>query len=290
MIIDLLLYSIAFIALLIGSITDIKTREVPDWVNFSLIFAGLGIRALYSLTTFDWNFLINGVVGLIVFVILAYIMFYTGQWGGGDSKMIMGLGAVLGLPLTLNPLPFILVFLINVILVGSVYGLFYSIVLAVKHRKRFAKEFLKIIHNKKIMKYRKIVLIVLTALLIIILFAVKDLIIKWLFIAFLFIIYLSIYSIFFIKAVELSSMFKYVEPSALTEGEWIAKDYVIDGKKICGPKDLGIDRKQIRKLIALKKKGKIKKIKIKQGIPFVPSFLAAFIVSLTLGAWWVLLF
>ncbi len=165
-----------------------------------------------------------------------------------------------------------------------------SIILAVKHRKRFVKEFLKIIHHKKIMKYRKIVLIVLAALLIIILFAIKDLIIQWLLIAFLLVMYLSIYAIFFIKAVELSSMFKYVEPSALTEGEWIAKDYVVDGKKICSPKDLGIDRKQIKKLIALKKKGKVKKIKIKIGIPFVPSFLAAFIITLILGAWWVLLF
>jgi Flp pilus assembly protein protease CpaA len=287
--IDLILYSIAFIALAIGSITDIKTREVPDWINFGLIFTGLGIRTLYSLITFDWMFLVNGIIGLVVFVILAYIMFYTGQWGGGDSKMIMGLGAVLGLPLTLNPLPFILVFLINVILVGAIYGLFFSIILAIKNRKKFVKEFLKIIHNKKIMKYRKLTLIVLAALLVIILFAIKNLILQWSLIAFLFIIYLSVYAIFFIKAVELSSMFKHVEPSELTEGDWIAKNYEVDGKKICGPKDLGINKKQIRKLIALKKKGKIKKIKIKEGIPFVPSFLVAFIITLALGAWWVLL-
>jgi len=287
--IDLILFSIAFIALAVGAITDIKTREVPDWVNFGLISAGLGIRALYSITTFDWTFIINGVIGLIVFVILAYIMFYTGQWGGGDSKMIMGLGAVLGLPLTLSPLPFILVFMINVIIVGAVYGTFYSIILAVKHRKKFVKEFLKIIHDKKIMKYRKIILLILVAFLILTLFVVKDLVIKWILLIFLFMIYLSINVIFFIKAVELSSMFKFVEPGKLTEGDWIAKDYKIDGKKICGPKDLGISRKQIKKLIALKRKGKIKKIKIKEGIPFVPSFLIAFIITLTLGAWWVLL-
>jgi Flp pilus assembly protein protease CpaA len=229
--IDLILYSIAFIALAIGSITDIKTRGVPDWINFGLIFTGLGIRTLYSLITFDWMFLVNGIIGLVVFVILAYIMFYTGQWGGGDSKMIMGLGAVLGLPLTLNQLPFILVFLINVILVGAIYGLFFSIILAIKNRKKFVKEFLKIIHNKKIMKYRKLTLIVLAALLVIILFAIKNLILQWSLIAFLFIIYLSVYAIFFIKAVELSSMFKHVEPSELTEGDWIGKNYEVDRKK-----------------------------------------------------------
>ena len=50
----------------------------------------------------------------------------------------------------------------------------------------------------------------------------------------------------FIKSVETTSMFKYVEPKELTEGDWIAKDYKVDGKYICGPKDLGIEKRQIR--------------------------------------------
>ena len=132
-----LLLSIAFVALVIGSITDIKTREVPDWVNFGLIFSAIGLRSLYSVITFDWTYLINGAIGLILFVAIAYIMFYTGQWGGGDSKMLMGLGAVFGLALSLNPFPKIGIFLINIFIAGAVYGLIYSSVLAVKNRKKF---------------------------------------------------------------------------------------------------------------------------------------------------------
>ncbi|MBW2966360.1 A24 family peptidase [Candidatus Woesearchaeota archaeon] len=290
MIIDLVLLSIAFVALFIGSITDIKTREVPDWLNFGLIFAAIGIRALYSVITFDYMFLINGIIGLIVFVIIAYIMFYTGQWGGGDSKMLMGLGAVFGLTLALNPFPKIGIFLINVFIAGAVYGLIYSTALAIKNRKKFVKEFLKFMHNKKIIKYRRIVLILFIILTLLILFLIKDLIFKWILLAFVFVIYISFYLIFFVKAVELSSMFKYIEPSELTEGDWIAKEYKVDDKKICSPKDLGISKKQIRQLIALKRKGKIKTIKIKQGIPFVPSFLAALIITVIWGAWWILLF
>ncbi len=288
--IDLILYSIAFAALVIGSITDIKFREVPDWVNFGLIFAGIGIRALYSIFTFDWTFFINGLIGLGVFVVIAYIMFYTGLWGGGDSKMLMGMGALIGLPLVFKPLPLIIVFFINVFLVGGIYGLFYSIGLAVKHRKKFFKAFLKIIYDKKTIKIRRYVLIGLAALVLLILFLVQDIILKWVLLIFVLIAYFSFYLMFFIKAVELAAMFKYVEPSELTEGDWIAKEYRSDGKTICSPKDLGIDKKQIRKLIALKRKGKIKKIKIKEGLPFVPSFLIAFIITLTLGTWWMLLF
>lgn len=290
MAVDLVLLSIAFVALVIGSITDIKTREVPDWINFGLIFAGIGIRALYSIFTFDWMFLAYGITGLIVFVVIAYVMFYAGLWGGGDSKMLMGVGALIGLPLVFKPLPLLVIFFINLFLVGAVYGSFYSIGLAVRNRKKFVKGFFKLIHDERMIKLRRIILIVLIVLVLLILFLVKNLALKWALFAFVLIAYISFYLVFFIKAVELSSMFSYVDPSELTEGDWIAKNYYVDGEKICGPKDLGIDRKQIRKLTALKRKGKIKKIKIKQGIPFTPSFLFAFIISLIWGAWWVLLF
>jgi prepilin signal peptidase PulO-like enzyme (type II secretory pathway) len=48
---------------------------------------------------------------------------------------------------------------------------------------------------------------------------------------------------------------------------------------------LGIEKKQIEQLIRLKKKGKIDTIRIKEGIPFVPGFLLAFIAALVWGNW-----
>ena len=78
-------------------------------------------------------------------------------------------------------------------------------------------------------------------------------------------------------------MLKYVTPKQLTEGDWIAKDVKISGKYVTGPKDLGIEKKQIRKLIEFYKKGKIKKVLIKEGIPFVPSFFIAYVVTLMFG-------
>ena len=86
-----------------------------------------------------------------------------------------------------------------------------------------------------------------------------------------------------VKAVENSCMLKYVSPEKLTEGDWIAKDIKIGGKYIAGPKDLGIEKKQIKKLMELYKKRKVKKVLIKEGIPFVPSFLIAFILTIIFG-------
>jgi len=85
-------------------------------------------------------------------------------------------------------------------------------------------------------------------------------------------------------------MLKYVEPKELTEGDWIAKDIKVKGEYITGPKDLGIEKKQINKLIKFYKLGKIKKVLIKEGIPFVPSFLLAFIVTYFWSSFLVLFF
>jgi hypothetical protein len=78
-------------------------------------------------------------------------------------------------------------------------------------------------------------------------------------------------------------MYKRITPDKLTEGDWIANNIKIDGKYISGPKDLGIEKKQINQLIDLWKKGKIKKVLIKEGMPFIPSFFIAFIITLIYG-------
>ena len=87
----------------------------------------------------------------------------------------------------------------------------------------------------------------------------------------------------FVKSIEKSSMYKLVEPNKLTEGDWIVKDVYINKQYITGPKDLGIEKKQIKLLIEAYKRKKIGKVLIKEGIPFVPSFLIAFIITFVIG-------
>jgi len=86
-----------------------------------------------------------------------------------------------------------------------------------------------------------------------------------------------------IKAVEKSCMQKLVEPAKLTEGDWIVNDVYAGRHYICGPKDLGISKSQIRKLIQLYRQRKVKKILIKEGVPFVPSFFIAYILTMITG-------
>ncbi len=291
---DLILLSVLFIALFIGSITDIKKREVPDWISFSLIAAGLGIRLCYSLLTYDWSYIVNGLAGFILFLGLAYAMFYAGQWGGGDSKVMMGVGAILGLNVySLKIIEVItspmISFFINALFVGAVFGLLFSIYLAIRSWKNFKKEFLKLaLHPKS----RKVAL-ALTILLMILLagfLLYPDYLIKVTFGLLIFFTLPALYLIFFVKAVEKACMIKKVLPDKLTEGDWIVKDIKINGKRICGPKDLGIEKAQIAVLMKYYRQGRIKKVMIKEGVPFVPSFFIALIVTLAYGNWFLGLF
>ena len=62
-------YLLAFIALLIGSYTDIKTREVPDWVNLGLIGTGFGINLIFSIVYWKMNFILNSLIGFGIFFV-----------------------------------------------------------------------------------------------------------------------------------------------------------------------------------------------------------------------------
>ena len=272
---------LAFIALLAGSYTDIKTREVPDWANLGLIGIGFGINLIFSIIYWKINFLLASIIGFAVFFSLALIMFYTGQWGGGDSKMIMGLGAVIGIDILLKHY-FLLSFLFNALVVGAVYGIFWSLMLIFKNKSKFLKEFRISLKSKEV-KNSRIIAIISFFITVTIALLAKDTFARIMFFYLAIIIAATFYLLIVVKAVEISCMLKYVKPHQLTEGDWIAKDVKIDGKYITGPKDLGIEKRKIKRLIKFYKKGKIKKVLIKEGIPFVPSFFIAYALTFFYG-------
>ena len=278
----LIIFTLSLIVLLVGSVTDLKTREVPDWVNYGLISAGIGLNLLFSAIYQTPSFIINSILGLIIFFGIAYLMFYTGQWGGGDSKMIMGLGAMIGINIAYFSSEFLFGFLINVLFAGAIYGLLWSFYLAYKNRQKFRKEFKKVLSQKKSEKIKWVIL-ALAVLSIISFLIIKINYIKILILSFAFLILTTFYLWAFVRAIEKSSMYKLIEPSKLTEGDWIVKDIYYNREYITGPKDLGIEKKQIRKLTELYSKKKLGKILIKEGIPFVPSFLIAFIITFLFG-------
>lgn len=272
-----LFFLVALVFLCAGSYSDIKTREVPDWVNFGLISTGVGLHCILAVMESSWKPLLSSGIGLGIGVGVAFAMYYLGQWGGGDSKMLMGLGAVIGFDLSNT---FLLAFIINSFFIGAAYALCYGGILALRKRKKFAEAFRNIYHQTPVFIRRGAVFfIALLALLgMVMVFLMFNLVLVYL-ISLLVALIALFYMFVFAKAIEKCCMLKNVSPSELTEGDWIAEEVKIKGKKVVGPKDLGISKKQIDKL----KKHKIKKVLIKEGVPFVPSFLISFIITYFFG-------
>lgn len=275
MLADIVLMVAGLVALIFASLNDLRTREVPDWLNYGLIVSGFGIRLLHSVTFNDWWYLLYGVIGFCVMLTIGIMMYYAKQWGGGDAKLAMGLGVVFATSPT-DGESFLVGFWINLLVVGALYGLFWSVYLALKHRKKFWKEAKKVFEEKK--KVRRISLSVAMAILVSLIF-IGDYVMR--FALCLMALSLVVYSFLFIlvKAVENVCMYKLVPTDRLTEGDWVAHKIYVKGRVIASPKDLGLEKGQIDVL----KKSKIKRVLIKEGIPFVPSFLIAAVITLLWG-------
>jgi len=281
-----ILVAVAFLWTLFATASDIKTREVPDWLNYSLVAIGIGLRAIYSIASKEWTFLLYGIAGLFAFFLVGNFLYYTRQWGGGDAKLLMGYGVVFGsYPDTLlgyfNPnlnMPFIAIILINILLVGAVCGLVYSVVLAAKNKEKFLKEIKRLGKSKEFIKNGKLVVVVSAAAFIINLFFINA---NIKIILYLFALFALLYYIIFlfIKSVENIAMYKKVRIEKVTEGDWIANNVVVNGRVVYRPERTGITKRNIMML----KRLKVKNVVVREGIPFVPSFFIALIISLIWG-------
>ena len=76
-------------------------------------------------------------------------------------------------------------------------------------------------------------------------------------------------------------MYKKIKVSQLREGDWITKKIKINNKLIYTPNINGVTNKEIKKL--RKYENEIKKLTIKDGIPFLPAILIAVVSSIIFG-------
>jgi len=281
MILDILLIIITLITLVIASITDIKTREIPDFLNYSLLITVFFLKLLESIAIKSFTPFLYAVLGFIMYFVIALFMYYTKQWGGGDSKLLMSLGIVFSQYPSFflsyfNPsmdLPLLLSMFLNILIFGSLYGMLFSAYTAIKNKDKFLAE-LKKAKLKKIRYY----LILSLAIVVSSLFT-HIMILKFFIISISLLITLIPYLLIFIKTIEKSCMIKNIPINNLTEGDWIVNDIYSKNKIVYSKKSLGVTLDQI----SIIKKLKIKTITIKEGIPFTPAFLIAFIITLIYG-------
>lgn len=252
MVIDLLI-GITMVWLVAASVTDFKKREVSDWLSFSLIAIALAIGSAESIILWDPTPILTSLTGLGIFFVIAIVMYYCKLFAGGDVKLLTALGAVIPS----------MDFLSNILVAGSIYGLAYSLILAGINFRNFYFELKK---SKD--------LFMISILFSMILFA-GYIFTSNVFILLLVICALSITLIFiFVNSVEKSCLIKLVSPLKLTEGDWLLKDVKVKGKTI-GANFEGLTKKEIAMI-----KSSGKKVWVKYGIPFIPVFLLALLMTI----------
>ena len=94
---------------------DVRTRRIPNALTISGLAVGLGLRALAGGAA-----LLDGVLGAGVMFVVLVPLFAMGGVGGGDVKLLIAVGAFLGLKGAMIGLLATAVF-------GGVMAVFYSV-------------------------------------------------------------------------------------------------------------------------------------------------------------------
>jgi len=255
---------LALIWLVFATLQDLKTREIANWLNFSLIIFALGFRFFYSLFSEDFGFFFQGLIGLGIFFILGNLLYYGKFFAGGDAKLMVALGAIL---------PFSEIFSVNVgifvcfllifLFTGAIYGLITSVYFSLRNFKKFRKEF-----SIQLKKNKKLIYPVLFLGLLVMVFGFFENMLFVLGILIFILPYLYVY----VKSVDQSCMVKKIKTRRLAEGDWLYRDVRI-GKKIIKAKWEGLKKEDIRKL-----RKRYKTVLIRYGIPFSLVFLISFLI------------
>ncbi|MBD3247325.1 hypothetical protein GF378_01765 [Candidatus Pacearchaeota archaeon] len=269
------LLSLAFIWLLFASFQDIKDNEVANWISLSLIVFALGFRFFYGLfSSAGFGLFYQGLVGVGIFFILGNLFYYSKLFAGGDAKLLIALGAIIPLSESfVQNIFYMLYFLLLFFFAGAFYGIITSLFLLSRNLKGFKKEFKK---RFKVMK-NVIYLNVFFALFLIVL-GLSEISFLFLGVLILAMPFLYLYA----KSVDEACCIKSVPVSKLEYGDWLYEDVKIPVKRKSKNKKSkfvratweGLSEEDIKLLN--KKFKKNKKIKIRQGIAFVPAMLIGF--------------
>ena len=108
----LLMFVPAMALLVWAAAVDVRVRRIPNWLTASLALAGLAQSWTWAQTVTPWQ----SFLGLCAGFGLTFALFAIGGLGGGDVKLLAGLGAWLG------PMPTLMVFA-GAALIGMAYVL-----------------------------------------------------------------------------------------------------------------------------------------------------------------------
>ena len=91
---QLFLFGITLIAIVFATISDLKTFEIPDSISYFLIIFGISAQIILSVTNQSLQPINALLISLAIASAIAIPLFLLGQWGGGDTKLLLGIAAM----------------------------------------------------------------------------------------------------------------------------------------------------------------------------------------------------
>ncbi len=273
--------TIALVGSIIAAIIDLKTTEIPDRIPHSMIISGIVLWCIASIISHNyWPILKSLIVGS-AFLAFGFLLYYFGQWGGGDAKLLAAIGFLLpDLKIPHLQFAFPISFLLNLFFIGAIYALIYAIVLAIKNEKIICIFFRQL---KSIANFLIIVFFILFVLFFALNFFISTYFRQAINIPFF--IIASFFSILlisglfimwqFVNIVEKFGMRKRIPVSKLKVGDVLADSKLWEG----------VTKKEITQI----KKAK-KFVWIKEGVRFAPAFPLALLFTFLLGDAFLLFF
>lgn len=260
------LFALGFLWSVFAVVQDMKTTEVSNWLNFSLIGFGLGYRAFYALEQSHFMFFLSGVAGFFAFFLLAYGFYYARAFAGGDAKLLMGFGILLPYGDFFELISWGTLFLFALFFWGVLYSLIYSFLIVLRKKRQFGREF------SMAGKRNLWIMVVIFFLSVLLAFFVLSYgVFTFVFLGSIFVLYL------YLLALD-RCMVEGVSPWKLQEGDWMIKDVRVGGRMIRKRVD-GLSLEEIRFLQKMKKS-----VLIKRGIPFTPAFILGLITVAVFSA------
>jgi Flp pilus assembly protein protease CpaA len=274
MLIESILLGTALLGSILAGIIDLKTTEIPDWIPYSMMVIGVVGNLFKSYLLWSYlPILLSLVVGLL-FLGFGFILYYSGQWGGGDAKILSGIGFLLPqFSGTYVFFPFPVSYLFNVFFVGAIYMIGYILVMSLINRKvlfHFINDFKASIRQLFFLNIGIIVFLIIFSFYMVGYLQFVTVNEMFLFGGLVLGMTIGMFTLWrFAKTAEEIGFKRKIKVSDLREGD------VPDDSKLWE----GLTKKQVENI---QKSGK-KYIVIKEGVRFAPAFPIALLVSVLVG-------
>lgn len=253
---------------IIASIQDVRRREVDNWLNLVSFISGFSWVMFNAVFTSNASLIFVFAFVLTIVTIVSFIFYYANMYGGGDIKLLFAMTGFFIVPSFFDSLINVGIFIGLMFVVGSLYGLIYSVGLVFanynKIKKDVSKSFNKI--------YFKILFV---CGFIVLLCGFFDVIFIFLGIIFFVFPILIVFAIL----IEKKIMIKVVNAKDLKEGDVLVADIGVGGKTICSSWG-GLEISEVKMLKKL-----TRKIKIKDGLPYVPGMFLSFLIYVFFREW-----